>query len=83
MKTFLEALNESPLDDNEKEAVGNLYSTIQSSSDDDIEKEASEPPSLVEFETLNSTNNNDITISDEGRQITQILPDGTEVITLQ
>ena len=84
MNRFLESLEDIQLDGDAKQAVGKIYRAIQSPEYDDldIEKEASEPPSLVEFETLGS-NTPGVTVSDDGLKITQTLPDGTEIITVQ
>ncbi len=84
---FLEALDRSPdMTEREKQAVGDLYNTVygENTPDADIVDQATdEPPSLAEFETLAEHKDDDITITEEGLKMTQTLPDGTDVTTVQ
>lgn len=84
---FLEALERSAdMNELEKQTVGDLYNTIfvENTPDADIVDQATdEPPSLAEFETLGEHNDDNISITEEGLKMTQTLPDGTDVTTVQ
>lgn len=84
---FLEALDRSPdISEREKQAVGDLYNTVygENTPDADIVDQATdEPPSLAEFETLGEHKDDNISITEEGLKMTQTLPDGTDVTTVQ
>lgn len=84
---FLEALEMAPdMTEREKQVVGDLYSTVfgENTPDADIVDQATdEPPSLAEFETLGKHEDDNISITEEGLKMTQTLPDGTDVTTVQ
>lgn len=84
---FLEALEREPdMNEREKQVVGDLYNTIfgENTPDADIVDQATdEPPSLAEFETLGKHDDDNISITEEGLKMTQTLPDGTDVTTVQ
>lgn len=84
---FLEALDMAPdMTEREKQVVGDLYSTVfgENTPDADIVDQATdEPPSLAEFETLGKHEDDNISITEEGLKMTQTLPDGTDVTTVQ
>lgn len=84
---FLETLERSAdMNELEKQTVGDLYNTIfvENTPDADIVDQATdEPPSLAEFETLGEHNDDNISITEEGLKMTQTLPDGTDVTTVQ
>lgn len=70
----------------EKQAVGDLYNTIFVENTPDagiVDQATDEPPSLAEFETLGEHKDDDISITEEGLKMTQTLPDGTDVTTVQ
>ncbi len=84
---FLEALERVPdMTEREKQVVGDLYNTVfgENTPDADIVDQATdEPPSLAEFETLGKHEDDNINITEEGLKMTQTLPDGTDVTTVQ
>lgn len=84
---FLEALEMAPdMTEREKQVVGDLYNTVfgENTPDADIVDQATdEPPSLAEFETLGKHEDDNISITEEGLKMTQTLPDGTDVTTVQ
>lgn len=84
---FLEALESAPdMNEREKQVVGDLYNTVfgENTPDADIVDQATdEPPSLAEFETLGKHDDDNISITEEGLKMTQTLPDGTDVTTVQ
>lgn len=84
---FLEALEMAPdMTEREKQVVGDLYNTVfgENTPDADIVDQATdEPPSLAEFETLGKHEDDSISITEEGLKMTQTLPDGTDVTTVQ
>ena len=86
-KCFLEAVEQSPeIGPLEKKAITDLYNTVYGDETPDaklVDNATEEPPSLAEFETLGEHKDDDISITEEGLKMTQTLPDGTDVTTVQ
>lgn len=84
---FLEAVENSPdIGPLEKKAVTDLYNTVYGDNTPDadiVDQATDEPPSLAEFETIGEHKDDNISITEEGLKMTQTLPDGTDVTTVQ